>query len=86
MLDGSTLLFTARQRLFGEALACCRKEMTKIDRAQVISCLPSTRGVKSLSNRSKNNLPPPLATQLLARVSFRATYNEQTKRLSFRLT
>jgi len=46
MLDGSTFAVHGPTRTFWVKLwHAAGTEMTKIDRAQVISCLPSTRGV-----------------------------------------
>jgi hypothetical protein len=49
MNDGSTFAIHGDTRTFWVKLwhAAC-SEMTKIDRAQIISCLPSTRGVQVL--------------------------------------
>jgi hypothetical protein len=47
MLDGSTFAVHGETRTFWVKLwHAAGTEMTKIDRAQVISCLPSTRGVQ----------------------------------------
>lgn len=49
MLDGSTFAIHGETRTFWVKLwHAAGSEMTKIDRAQVISCLPSTRGVQIL--------------------------------------
>lgn len=49
MLDGSTFAIHGPTRTFWVKLwHAAGTEMTKIDRAQVISCLPSTRGVQIL--------------------------------------
>ena len=49
MLDGSTFAIHCATRTFWVKLwHAAGTEMTKIDRAQVISCLPSTRGVQVL--------------------------------------
>jgi hypothetical protein len=46
MLDGSTFAIHGTTRTFWVKLwHAAGTELTKIDRAQVISCLPSTRGV-----------------------------------------
>jgi hypothetical protein len=46
MLDGSTFAIHGETRTFWVKLwHAARTEMTKIDRAQIISCLPLTRGV-----------------------------------------
>ncbi len=47
MIDGSTFAIHGSTRTFWVKLwHAARTEMTKIDRAQVISCIPSTRGVQ----------------------------------------
>jgi len=47
MIDGSTFAVHGATRTFCVKLwHAAGTEMTKIDRAQVISCLPSTRGVQ----------------------------------------
>src|SRR5689334_23759781 len=47
MLDGSTFAIHGTTRTFWVKLwHAAGTELTKIDRAQVISCLPSTRGVQ----------------------------------------
>ena len=47
MIDGSTFAVHGETRTFWVKLwHAAGTEMTKIDRAQVISCLPSTRGVQ----------------------------------------
>jgi hypothetical protein len=49
MLDGSTFAVHGETRTFWVKIwHAAGSEMTKIDRAQVISCLPSTRGVQVL--------------------------------------
>ena len=49
MIDGSTFAIHGPTRTFWVKLwHAAGTEMTKIDRAQVISCLPSTRGVQIL--------------------------------------
>jgi hypothetical protein len=49
MIDGSTFAVHGDTRTFWVKLwHAAGSEMTKIDRAQVISCLPSTRGVQVL--------------------------------------
>ena len=46
MLDGSTFAIHGETRTFWVKLwHAARSEMTKIDRAQIISCLPLTRGM-----------------------------------------
>ena len=47
MIDGSTFAIHGTTRTFWVKLwHAAGSEMTKIDRAQVISCIPSTRGVQ----------------------------------------
>ena len=47
MIDGSTFAIHGSTRTFWVKLwHAAGTEMTKIDRAQVISCIPSTRGVQ----------------------------------------
>lgn len=47
MLDGSTFAIHGATRTFWvKVWHAAGSDMTKIDRAQVISCLPSTRGVQ----------------------------------------
>ena len=54
MLDGSTFAIHGATRTFWVKLwHAAGSEMTKIDRAQVISCLPSTRGVQVVVDRPK---------------------------------
>ena len=49
MIDGSTFAIHGATRTFWVKLwHAAGSDMTKIDRAQVISCLPSTRGVQVL--------------------------------------
>ena len=49
MVDGSTFAIHGPTRTFWVKLwHAAGSELTKIDRAQVISCLPSTRGVQVL--------------------------------------
>lgn len=49
MVDGSTFAIHGPTRTFWVKLwHAAGADMTKIDRAQVISCLPSTRGVQVL--------------------------------------
>ncbi len=49
MLDGSTFAIHGETRTFWVKLwHAAGTDMTKIDRAQIISCLPSTRGVQVL--------------------------------------
>jgi hypothetical protein len=47
MLDGSTFMVHGRTRSFWIKIwHTAQSEMTKIERVQVISCLPSTRGLQ----------------------------------------
>lgn len=47
MLDGSTFAVHGETRTFWVKLwHAARSDMTRIERAQVLSCLPSTRGVQ----------------------------------------
>jgi hypothetical protein len=49
MLDGSTFAIHGDTRTFWVKIwHAAGSDMTKIDRAQIISCLPSTRGVQIL--------------------------------------
>ena len=49
MLDGSTFAVHGPTRTFWVKLwHAAGSDMTKVDRAQIISCLPSTRGVQVL--------------------------------------
>jgi hypothetical protein len=49
MIDGSTFAIHGETRTFWVKLwHAAGSELTRIDRAQVISCLPSTRGVQVL--------------------------------------
>ena len=49
MIDGSTFAIHGPTRTFWVKLwHAAGSELTKIDRAQVISCLPSTRGIQVL--------------------------------------
>ena len=48
MRDGSTFAVHTRTRTFWIKLWHASDEMTKVERVQVLSCLPSTRGVKVL--------------------------------------
>ena len=55
MLDGSTFAIHGSTRTFWVKLwHAARTDMTKIDRAQIISCLPSTRGVQILVESPEN--------------------------------
>ena len=48
MLDGSTFVVHGATRSFWVKLWHSSSEMTRIERVQIISCLPSTRGVQIL--------------------------------------
>ncbi|MEA3013039.1 MAG: hypothetical protein QOD42_1584 [Sphingomonadales bacterium] len=48
MMDGSTFVVHGDTRSFWVKLWHASPEMTRIDRVQIISCLPSTRGVQIL--------------------------------------
>ena len=48
MLDGSTFVVHGDTRSFWVKLWHSSPEMTRIERVQIISCLPSTRGVQIL--------------------------------------
>ena len=48
MMDGSTFVVHGRTRSFWVKLWHSSPEQTRIERAQIISCLPSTRGVQIL--------------------------------------
>ena len=54
MMDGSTFAVHARTRTFWVKLwHAAGAEMTRIERAQIISCLPSTRGVQVVIDDSQ---------------------------------
>jgi hypothetical protein len=58
MIDGSTFAVHGPTRTFWVKLwHAAGSEMTKIDRAQVISCLPSTRGVQILVESPEEDNP-----------------------------
>jgi hypothetical protein len=48
MMDGSTFVVHGDTRSFWVKLWHASPEMTRIDRVQIISCLPSTRGISIL--------------------------------------
>jgi hypothetical protein len=48
MRDGSTFAVHTRTRTFWIKLWHSSEEMTRVERVQVLSCLPSTRGVRVL--------------------------------------
>jgi len=56
MIDGSTFAIHGATRTFWVKLwHAAGSELTKIDRAQVISCLPSTRGVQVIVESPEEN-------------------------------
>ena len=58
MIDGSTFAVHGPTRTFWVKLwHAAGSEITKIDRAQVISCLPSTRGVQILVESPEEDNP-----------------------------
>ena len=60
MIDGSTFAVHGPTRTFWVKLwHAAGTELTKIDRAQVISCLPSTRGVQVLVESPEDILESP---------------------------
>jgi hypothetical protein len=48
MMDGSTFVVHGRTRSFWVKLWHASAEQTRVERVQIISCLPSTRGVQIL--------------------------------------
>jgi hypothetical protein len=48
MMDGSTFVVHGRTRSFWVKLWHSSSEMTRVERVQIISCLPSTRGMQIL--------------------------------------
>jgi hypothetical protein len=55
MMDGSTFSVHGRTRTFWVKLwHAAGSELARIDRAQIISCLPSTRGVQIMIDDSQN--------------------------------
>jgi hypothetical protein len=55
MLDGSTFAIHGETRTFWVKLwHTARSDMTRIERAQVISCLPSTRGVQVVFHEAED--------------------------------
>lgn len=57
MMDGSTFAVHARTRTFWVKLwHAAASDMTRIERAQIISCLPSTRGVQIVIDDSNDAL------------------------------
>lgn len=64
MTDGSTFAIHAETRTFWVKLwHAAGTELTRIDRAQVISCLPSTRGVQILVDEPYEDLDEGLAEE-----------------------
>ena len=58
MLDGSTFAVHGATRTFWVKLwHAARTEMTRIERAQVLSCLPSTRGVQVIIDNADDEEP-----------------------------
>ena len=55
MLDGSTFAIHTPTRTFWVKLWHSNAEMTRIERAQVLSCLPSTRGVQVIVGAAEFN-------------------------------
>ena len=56
MIDGSTFAVHGPTRTFWVKLwHAAGTEMTRIDRAQVISCLPSTRGIQVLVENAEDS-------------------------------
>ena len=57
MMDGSTFAVHGRTRTFWVKLwHAARTDMTRIERAQVLSCLPSTRGVQVIIESDDDEL------------------------------
>jgi hypothetical protein len=57
MIDGSTFAIHGETRTFWVKLwHAARTDMTRIDRAQVLSCLPSTRGVQVVIESDEEEL------------------------------
>lgn len=50
MMDDSTFAIHTRTRTFWVKIWHASDELTKIERVQVISCMPSTRGVQVIAN------------------------------------
>jgi hypothetical protein len=64
MLDGSTFAIHGETRTFWVKLwHAAGSELTRIDRAQVISCLPSTRGVQVLVEEPGDELEQDFADE-----------------------
>ena len=64
MLDGSTFAIHGETRTFWVKLwHAAGSELTRIDRAQVISCLPSTRGVQDLVEEPGDDLEQDFADE-----------------------
>ena len=56
MMDGATFVVHGATRSFWVKLWHSSNEMTRIERAQVISCLPSTRGMQVIVGDDDNYL------------------------------
>ena len=64
MIDGSTFAIHGETRTFWVKLwHAAGSELTRIDRAQVISCLPSTRGVQIVVEEPEEDLGEGLAEE-----------------------
>lgn len=64
MIDGSTFAIHGETRTFWVKLwHAAGSELTRIDRAQVISCLPSTRGVQVLVEEPDEDLGQDLSEE-----------------------
>lgn len=64
MIDGSTFAIHGETRTFWVKLwHAAGSELTRIDRAQVISCLPSTRGVQILVEEPDEDFEEGLAEE-----------------------
>jgi hypothetical protein len=58
MLDGSTFAIHGRTRTFWVKLwHAASSDMTRVERAQIISCLPSTRGVQIVIDDAEDDKP-----------------------------
>ncbi len=55
MMDGSTFAVHGETRTFWVKLWHASEELTRIERAQVISCLPSTRGVRVIAQMEEED-------------------------------
>ncbi len=56
MMDGATFVVHGATRSFWVKLWHASEELTRIERAQVISCLPSTRGMQVIVGDNDNYL------------------------------